>query len=318
MWANSNLASWCAHSSDVIEKKRTWRIRKIQNFRRNLGLNDFYGLKDERQHSTLQWQQRRFQEWISEGLVKFEQSWCSKRGPWGTWGVVRGVIQVNRASQGWRKRYSPRLAMNYVTVEETIVVLWLNRSSGIPTSTLLPLNIFLLLLSRPQQRTLPQPRPSRGGPPLLSPHLPSPPIALHLLAQHVWPSSAACFLLWLLPPLTTCEMWGEARTSSSSAKACDYIQNGYLTLARAGLHNVRCNLFREGSHNISGRTRVRAQASGSHLSMVPQNPSWGSPARFQRPVPHVNSCLALWKTPENRTVTTGFGAVVFTAFWSGS
>lgn len=192
--------------------------------------------------------------------------------------------------------------MDYVTVVERLVVLWLNRSSLIPMSTLLPPNIFLL--SSPQYKALPQPSPLPGWSPLFSAHLIPPPVALQLLVEHLWPSPAACFLLWLLLPLTVCETWGEARISSRSSKACDFIQNGYLTLARAVLCNVQCNLFREGSHSISGRTGDRAQvygSLGSHLSMLPRSYSGGFPMCFQRPVQHVNSCLASWKTQGQNT-----------------
>lgn len=100
VWVNSNLASWCSCSSDVIETKETWYIGKVQNFRTKLGQNYSYSLRGEKRHSALQWLKRRFQEWLGEVLAKSEQSWCSKWGLWGMLGVVTGVTKVYRPSPG--------------------------------------------------------------------------------------------------------------------------------------------------------------------------------------------------------------------------
>lgn len=288
VWVNSNLASWCTCSSDVIETEETQHIRQVQNFKKKLGQNYSYGLREEKKHSALQWQKRRLQEWISEGPAKSEQSWCRKWGLWGTLGVVTGVTQADRASPGWRLRCCPRLTMNCVTVE-VAVVLWLNRDS-----------LLYLVASQHLPHPLP-PRQTSGQdhpPPCLAP------VALHPLVPQTWLSSTAFPPLAPLP-LTACETPGEARNSSSSTKAWDYVQNGSAC-------SIQFSQLREGSYNTSRRTGGTAQALGSPLCLL--KPLTCCPAPFRGLLSSHNTCqqlLSTVKDPGTENRTGQLGLVLF-------
>lgn len=119
------------------------------------------------------------------------------------------------------------------------------------------------------------------------------------------------FLLWLLPPLTVCETPRETWNSSRSIKSWVYIKNGSAC-------NIQCNQLREGSYN-SSRTGGTAQALGSLLCLL-KSPHWAL-LPFGGLLSSHATCqqlLSLVKDQgtENRTGTTGFSALLFTAFCS--
>lgn len=226
----------------------------------------------------------------------------------GSLGHAKGC---HRGDKGWqsfsrrrRFRCCHRLTMNCVTVE-VAVVLRLNRDSH---PTLLPPSIFLilLLLSRPQYRTIPLPS-------LLS-YPPSISALQHFTPWCPMPGSALlCFLLWLLPCSTACETLREARNSSSHIKAWDYIKNGSVC-------NVQCNQLREGSYNSSGRTGGTAKALGSLLWLL-KTPHQALLLPFRGLLSSHATCQQLLspvKDPgtENTTGAISFSVLLLTAFCS--